>query len=265
MKLKLMQYNIFGGFYNSEEPYIHEPERQKLALEIIKENDPDILTICEARFAHPNKFEIIQDYKTIFGYPYSFIASYKERSGMAIFSKFPFEIEDYAYGLNPLLRARFKIKELEFTVDLIHPHPTLNEEAKQKFFKHILKGINKNPHIIMGDFNALSPEDKYTRDTMIKGFARFEKEPERVVDDFLKRKAIRKVLERDLQDTFKVAGRPWHCTIPTDILSTKKDSGSRIDYIFCSKEFKIKDAEIIVNEFTNKASDHYPICATLEI
>ena len=265
MELKLMQYNILGGFHTGEEPYIYQPERQKLALEVIKAEDPDVLTICEARFAHPNKFKILQDYKKIFGYPYSYVASYKERSGMGIFSKFPFEVEDYARGLTPLLRARFKIKGKDFMLDLFHPHPTLKEEEVEKFLKHILVGIDKCPYILMGDLNSISPDDKYDPKTMLKGFSKFEEDPKRIVDEFLKKKVIRQLLDKNLRDTFNVVGRPWHCTIPTDMLSVNKDSGTRIDYIFCSEEFKIKDAEIIVNELTNKASDHYPISAVLEV
>ena len=39
----------------------------------------------------------------------------------------------------------------------------------------------------------------------------------------------------------------------------------RVDYIFCSKDFKILDSNIIKNKLTEKASDHYPITATVEI
>ncbi len=183
---------------------------------------------------------------------------------MGIFSKFHFEINDYAYGLNPLLRSQFKIKGKTFVIDLVHPHPSLGEEARGKFINHVLSNT-KSPYILTGDFNAISPEDKYDRKELIQGFSRFEKEPAHVVDDFLKRKSIEAILNNELRDSFKEVGKKWHCTVPTNLFSKEKDSGLRIDFIFCSKEFKINDAGIIVNNLTNKASDHYPVYAVLEI
>jgi len=257
-----MQYNIFGGFYTSNEPYTYEPKREKAALEVIKQEDPDILTICEARFNSPNKFGILRDYKKIFGYPYCYLTSYKERSGMGIFSKFPFNVKDYAYGLNPLLRVEFKIDKKLIMLDLVHPHPTLGEDARNKFITHVLSGLKK-PYILMGDFNAISPEDKYDRKKLLEGFSRFDSNYKEVVEDFLKRKSIRRVLDSGLKDTLN--SQKWKFTVPTDMLNKNKDSGLRLDFIFCSNDFKIIDSGIIVNEFTNVASDHYPVFAILEI
>ena len=139
-----MQYNILGGFYTSNEPYEHEQEREKLAIEEIKFQDPDILTICESRFANPNRYNILIDYKKLFGFEFCYVASYKEKSERAIFSKYPFDIKDYAYGLNPLLRAKFKINNVEFVLDLVHQHPSLKEYEKEKFMDHIISEININ-------------------------------------------------------------------------------------------------------------------------
>jgi endonuclease/exonuclease/phosphatase family metal-dependent hydrolase len=78
-------------------------------------------------------------------------------------------------------------------------------------------------------------------------------------------KAIGALIENKLTDTFKVGGGKWACTVPTDLLSRHKDTGVRIDYIFCSSNFKVVNAGVIKNDLTEKASDHYPIYAVLEI
>ena len=44
-----------------------------------------------------------------------------------------------------------------------------------------------------------------------------------------------------------------------------KGSGIRIDYIFCSTDFKVLDSVIVKNKLTELASDHYPIYSVLEI
>lgn len=256
-----------SGFYNEKvDPPRFQPERRKLVLKTIKEENPDILTICEASYPKENIYsKVRRDYKKIFKFPYSYVAAYKDRGGIAIFSKFPFNIEDYAYGLNPLVRANIKAKNKKFSLDLVHPFPTLKEEEKARFMKHILSSRKKGAYILMGDFNAISPEDRYDKKIMLRGFSRFDPNAEYVVKSFLGRKAIKEVLDSGLKDTFKFTKKPWHCTVPTDLLNTNKDSGTRLDFIFCSKAFKVKDAEIIVNESTNKASDHYPITAILII
>ena len=85
------------------------------------------------------------------------------------------------------------------------------------------------------------------------------------MEDMLECKAIKAVRRVGLQDTFTLLNKKWDYTIPTDVLSKKKESGIRIDYIFCSSDINVLDASIIKNSWTEKASDHYPVTATIEI
>ncbi|HLC53668.1 MAG TPA: endonuclease/exonuclease/phosphatase family protein, partial [Candidatus Nanoarchaeia archaeon] len=88
------------------------------------------------------------------------------------------------------------------------------------------------------------------------------------VADIMKRTAVKAVRAQGLIDTFIVAGKPWTHTLPTrayDSLQTREESGSRLDYIFCSSDFAVRDAYVVQNELTDRASDHYPVVAVLEL
>jgi len=61
----------------------------------------------------------------------------------------------------------------------------------------------------------------------------------------LKCKAVKFILDKDLLDTYKFKNKIFDFTVPTDLRSKNKNSGIRIDYIFCSKDFKILDSGIV--------------------
>ena len=100
---------------------------------------------------------------------------------------------------------------------------------------------------------------------MIGAWSKFEKNAEKTIKEMLKRDAVKFVLSKGLIDTHKTKNKVFDFSIPTDFLSKDKSSGIRIDYIFCSEEFKVLNSGIIKNRFTEEASDHYPIFAELEI
>lgn len=266
-----MEYNILNGFYTEKEPFEHEKKREKLAAEVVKAENPDILVVCEANFGEPSDYGIIQNYKKIFKYPFIYISRHGDRSCTAVLSKFKLNFKDYSLRQRPFIRTNFKIESKNITLDVTHPHPNTIDIEKSKFFASILRD-KVEPYIICGDFNALSPEDKYNIKSFTKGFRRILKEMKFedskikfFINEFLKREGIRTIISNGLVDTFKVKNKKFDFTVPTDYLSKQKDTGSRIDYIFCSKEFKIIESGIIKNEKTEMASDHYPIYAILEI
>ena len=272
MKLKILNYNILHGFY----PYdlsiskLLDTKRLKAVQEIIKLENPDIVVFTEACFAQNNIFNIKMDYPRLFDFKYHFHANVIHASiinewGSSLLSKFPIkEAENYSMKKRGLLRAVLDIKGTLVNIDVLHPHPKLSENEKARFMKNCLRDI-KNPYILVGDLNAISPQDNYNKTKLIKGFNTFQDNAEGKINDFMKFSVIKEILNVGLKDTFKVCNKKFDFTIPTDYLSKNKDSGIRIDYIFCSKEFKVLDAKIIKNELTNRASDHYPVTALLEI
>ena len=90
-------------------------------------------------------------------------------------------------------------------------------------------------------------------------------EGEKKVEDSLQGATIATILNNGLKDTFHYKPRAFRYTMPSDMRSTDKDSATRLDYIFCLEKTKVLDAGIIKNAWTEKASDHYPVYATIEI
>ncbi len=261
MKLKILEYNILNGFHSEKEPHQYQPKRQKLVQKIVKKENPDIIAITEASFAHSSRHNILQDYAALFNYPHVFIGKHGEKSGTAILSRLPFTPRDYALKNFAFVRVQF---EMGLLLDIVHPHPSVLGIEKAKFIRGVIRDM-KAPYVLTGDFNALSPQDTYDKARLLKGFSRFEKErAQPVVEDFLKAEMVNEVIQAGLIDTLLEKKKDWSYTIPTDMLSKDKDSGIRIDFIFCSKDMKVIDAGIIKNKDTERASDHYPVYAILE-
>lgn len=270
MKIKVMQYNIRTGFRKTEKPYEYEGERINLAKKIVKKENPDILILNEAYFESKNEAEILMNYQKIFDFPFYAHGNYKKGLspfwGHAILSKFPItESLNNSEGLAGLFSTKIKVKNKSVNIDVVHisPIPYLSSKKQENFIKHILKK-RKDNYILTGDFNSLSPDDKYGEKEMIEAWSKFEKNAEKVIREMLKRDAVKFVLSNGLIDTHKVKNKIFDFSIPTDFLSKDKSSGIRIDYIFCSEEFKVINSGIIKNKLTEEASDHYPIFANLE-
>ncbi len=271
MKIKVMQFNIRTGFRIADEPYSLEGKRLEYAKKLINNEKPDILAINEAYFESENKSGILVNYQDIFNYPYYTHGNYKGGLspfwGSAILSKFPIiGSENNNKGLGGCLRTKIQINDKIINLDLTHisPIPYLSNKKQEKTIKEIFKKTNKN-YILTGDFNSLSPLDNYNQKEMLNAWSKIFKDANKQIKEMLKRDAVRFVLSKGLIDSYKEKNKVFEYTIPTDFLSKNKSTGIRIDYIFCSKEFKVIDSGIIKNQLTEKASDHYPIYAILEI
>jgi len=274
MNMKVLVFNALEGFYykNKEGIYQHDSKRQKIAQEIVKNENPDVLVITEANFikTKPQK-KPLQNYKKIFGYRYGVFGNDANKEndwGVGILSKYTIiESYDYTTKHSRFVRAIIKVKDKKIMIDGVHPDPYHNEQQRMQWFKTVIRD-RKNPYIIAGDFNAFSPQDKYSKQKLIKGFeAKFKPEEKYkakfIVKDILTGKAIGFLLKNRLIDTFKIKNKKWDYTYHTS-LNGKNSDYSRLDYIFCSKNFKIIESGIIKNNLTEKASDHYPIYTILE-
>jgi endonuclease/exonuclease/phosphatase family metal-dependent hydrolase len=259
-----MQYNIHMGFHNTN--FCFEKERMITVQKIVKKEDPDILILNEASFGIKNKLGIFVDYKKMFNLPYFAYAFSKYSgigNGIAIFSKYQIESsKNFTERKFLFLRIIIKVNKEKINLDVFHPHPSRTEKEKEDFLKKHLRK-NKKDYILAGDFNSISPEDKYNPNKLIKVFSKINLK--NFIIDALKMKTIKYLLKSNMIDTFKIKNKRFDYTIPTDYLSKNKSSAIRIDYIFCSRDFEIVSSNIIKNKLTNKASDHYPVVSVLEL
>ncbi|MBS3175004.1 endonuclease/exonuclease/phosphatase family protein [Candidatus Woesearchaeota archaeon] len=249
MQLKIIEYNIQNGFCNEMGyPYLLQNERLNAVANILEKENPDILILTEAYFWQFAKTSKLKNFKKLFAKLYNFYAPahYNFRWAPIILSKLPvisYESSQSKFFLN-FLRAKIKIKNKILTIDVFHPHPKTTEEQKLDFIKENVLEINN--YIFTGDLNTLSPEDDYDKNKLIKSFKIFMgNKAEEKVKDMLKCKAVKFILDKDLLDTYKFKNKIFDFTVPTDLRSKNKNSGIRIDYIFCSKDFKILDSGIV--------------------
>lgn len=269
-EIKVMNYNILNGFCNDFPPYKLNPEKMNNAVKIIKEQNPDILVLTEAYFWPFAKKINFKNIPTIFKEMYNDYTSLAKGSfrwAPIVLSKYP--VKDFnsslsKYQLNHM-RALIQINDELVTIDAFHPHPDTTEKQKAEFLKSILKNKNSK-YILAGDFNALSPEDNYDKQKLINGYKNFMgSKAQSKIENMLKGLSIGTILNNSLVDSYKTENQNNSFTMPTNMRSKNKDSAVRIDYIFCSKDIKPLNSEIIKNKLTEKASDHYPITSTLEI
>jgi endonuclease/exonuclease/phosphatase family metal-dependent hydrolase len=271
MRIKIMQYNILEGFTREiNNTTIYQEYRKEAVLKTVKEFDPDILVLCEACFSPSHKkvikkYKILNDYAKIFNYKHYFYGQTDKRGGSAILSKFPLKATDYSLNRLSFIRSRIKIKKKDVNLDVVHPHPKLTDSDKMRFISSVVRDSTR-PYILAGDFNALSPLDKYNKNKLIRGFKLFRpNDAIDAVEDALECKAISFVMKSGLKDTFKEKHKETVYTVQTKLFKHIKDAAMRLDYIFCSRDFKIVESGIIKNETTDKASDHYPIYAILDL
>lgn len=265
-----MQYNIRTGFRKTQRPYELDGDRIVHAIKAVKRENPDILILNEAYFERKNSSGILMDYKKIFDFPFYAHGNYKNGLspfwGHALLSKYPIKILlNKGTGFAGLFRNEVKIGEKIINLDVVHiaPVPFLDGNGQESFVKRVLSNKKEN-YILVGDFNSLSPKDKYNKKKLVASWSKFEINAELILSEMLKKDAIKSILSSGLVDSFKLKNKKFDFTIPTDFLSKDKSSGIRIDYIFCSKDIRVINSGIIKNALTEKASDHYPTYAIVD-
>lgn len=276
-KIKVVWYNVLRGFHKKEADGVFKFEKKRLdaAIKIISKLGADILFMGEGDFnprckiTGPNIQNI--DYKKIFDYPYVYYSEPDEtsRKGEVILSKLLINAKNLSVGNNTFIKTWFSVCGKKINIDVIHPHPLVYEEEKAKWVSHILDK-KKLPYILLGDFNALSPRDKYKFSNLVDEFTAYRGREGAIENakNVLKCLMLKKVESAGLIDTYLKCNKKYSGTLPTKHYSLLKNSRAgaiRIDYIFCSNDFKVLKSGILKNALTEIASDHYPIYALLEI
>ncbi len=275
MKLKIISYNVLEGFsdfykYECKKIEFH-PERLSAAKKLIKEENPDILCLTEALWNVKSYRNFYIDYQKEFNYRYIDI-----RYSIILLSKYPIifskangSLEQESEGIG--LTAKVQIGKRAVNINIIHPKVSSTEKQKTHFVKKLMEN-QTTPSIILGDFNSISKEDRYStewkenfKNKILTDFYYNRKQKEKIIADMLKGKVTKFIQESGFIDTYKEKNKKFDFTIPTDLASKDKSTGIRIDYIFTSPDIKIINSGIIKNKLSEMASDHYPIYAILDI
>lgn len=254
--MKLMTYNIFDG----------GQDRLSIIIEAIKRESPDYLTINEANSFSDNNNEILKRVSEEISLPYYDIALSGEYDyHVAILSKYPFK---KVSKLKPLMRACLLV-EIEselgaISIASLHLTP-YSEDLRLPEIDTILSFRQKTENrVLMGDMNSLSGADEYNpeiinnfNDIQIKKFT---------INGQLRFDVINKISLSGYYDAALQLGKNKITTVPTTLNEDKAHGQMRLDYIFLSKSLlpHLSDYNVIRNELTDKASDHYPVAVEVK-
>jgi len=251
--MKLMIYNIYEG----------AAETLAQIEEIVAAEQPDYLMFNEANtFADAS---ILEGFARRTDFPYFDVAlSGQGNYHVAVFSKYPLK---EVKKLQPLARAgliatidcplgQLSIASLHltpFSEDLRHPEIDLILSMQKKYQKRIL----------MGDMNSLSRADEYDN-SIVNDFNQMQTK-KFTTGGKLRFDAIDKILSEGYIDTAQLKGKNKEFTVPTPANKDATHAPTRLDYIFISEPLvaHLREYEVVKNNLTEQASDHYPVTVTL--
>ncbi len=254
--MKIMTYNIWDG----------GEDRLPLIKEIVREVDPDYLTLNEANGFSDNDSKILKEFAKDLDFDYFDLALCGEEDyHVAVFSKRKFTL---IKKLQPLMRACI-ITSLEtnlgsLAIASLHLTP-YSEDLRNGEIDLIVENQKDNDiRILTGDMNSLSRNDGYKK-TMIERFNESQLKKFTTNGKF-RFDAIDKILSSEYSDVAMELKKNDISTVPTLNSKDGDHSKTRLDYFFVSDPLipKLVSYSVIKNEKTERASDHYPIVMTLE-
>jgi len=251
-----MTYNLLNG----------APETLDDVISVVNSVNPDFLTINEANTFVENGEKILKDFAQKIGFKnYKLALSGEYDYHVAAFSKPPFKTVE---EIKPLMRAGILsvVDTVLGEMSVVSTHLTpYTEDLRLPEIELITKTQSKYKNkVLMGDMNSLSEYDNYNPE-MIKSFNEIQTR-KFTTSGKLRFDAIKKILSRDYLDSGFELKQNSVFTAPTDVNEFNAHSNMRLDYIFISKPLRryLKSYEVIKNEQTKKASDHFPVVIELK-
>lgn len=264
-RLRVITYNILEGMK------LDTSAGKPIFVEWVKQMDPDVLALQEVTgFTQASLEKLAESY----GHPYAVLLIEGEKFPVAITSKYPIvNVQKVSDNMDRgFIIARIK----DFNVVSLHFTPFDYRKRRQEV-DLLLANINahssKQNWLIMGDFNTLSPADSanYSDGRMVENYLKYEKKYapiKKLADNKPDYTVIEKVLTNGFTDALKKTTPEFVKTVHPKRFEPKTgtDVTSRIDFIFVSKDLvkKISTARVIVDDFTNNYSDHYPVLLDLK-
>ncbi len=270
--LRVMTYNVLYAFHERQgDTMLFQEDRARAVREVVRACAPDVLGVTEAVYCGPGRGRLIRpDYATMFGLEHVHAGGFAGDWGNCLVSRFPIlHAERLPLGggrdevTSSALRATLDCDGREVHVDVVHPSPAITEAERVAAFVPLLSTLQR-PYLMIGDLNALSDEDPYDHATLVAQLTGHVEQPEVLATRMLDRRLIATVREQGLRDLAPPGRRH---TLPTRLPRPHATQGARLrlDYIFASDDFRVERVEVIDNEATDRASDHYPIVADLAL
>lgn len=268
MKLRVMTYNVLYAFHERDgETLMFREERAAAVRSVVRACAPDVVGVTEAAYFGVGGRVLRPDYAQLFGMPHVHATGFEGDFGNCLVSRFPVrDVERLPLGAgsrdakHSALRATLDCDGRDVHIDLVHPSPSITEAERVEAFLPLLSTLQR-PYLMIGDFNALSDEDPYDHATLVAELAGNVDHPEALATRMLDRRLVATVRAHGLAD---LAPPERRHTLPTRLPRPHTQGARlRIDYVFASEDFRAERVEVVENEDTDRASDHYPLVADL--
>jgi len=263
---KIISYNVYVGMKTDTST------NKKEFANWFREQDADIVALEEMTGFTQSSLERLSK---SYGHPYAVLLIEGEKYPVAITSKYP--ITNVKKITDNMDRGFIQatIKGQTFIVLHLSPFDYRTRRTEiDLLLAHIKNQSAIKNWVLMGDFNSFSPIDSmaYQDGRLIENLKKYEKKYapiKKLVNNKIDYEVINKVHTHGFLDVLKIFHQDFIKTVhpkkfePKD----KPDVPSRIDFIFVSKDLKkqVKTAQVLVDEFTNAHSGHYPMMMELTL
>ncbi|HTN19550.1 MAG TPA: endonuclease/exonuclease/phosphatase family protein [Pelobium sp.] len=263
-KLKIISYNVYVGMKSDQS------EGKKEFAEWFKQQNPDIVGLQEVTgFTQTSLENLAHSY----GHPYAVLLVEGEKYPVAITSKYP--ITNVKKVTDNMDRGFIQATIKGQTFIVLHLSP-FDYQTRRNEIDLVLANIKSNPTIknwiIMGDFNSFASIDSlaYADGKLIENLKKYEQKYapiRKLVNNKIDYYVINRMNESGFSDALKLYHKSFVKTVHPKHFAPVglPDVPSRIDFVFVNKGLKkkVKSAEVLVNEFTDAHSDHYPMMIEL--
>ncbi|KAJ3187416.1 hypothetical protein HDU85_006704 [Gaertneriomyces sp. JEL0708] len=278
-EIKLINFNIYEGGLDPEEPDVHPTNTRRLdaICRWLQGQAPDIVTLNEL-----NHWDsaILSKRAATWGHAHSFVMEDTNRDyRIGVTSKYNLQVvekmkEGFWHGA---AIVRVTIGDENLNIVLTHMNPT-SAQARVQEAVHICEKVSQQPDglwILLGDLNSLSPDDRafYEQQQVANVFRENTKLTKKFLDedgsvaygvlDFLESRGGWVDLHR-IVDGKAQTGPPLELdySVPTEWQVDKMHAvRMRLDYVLGNQEVarRTRSCRVARTAETGKLSDHYPV------
>lgn len=266
--MKILTYNVMeGGVRNGKEL---QPGRLEKVLKVIEEQNADVVGLQETLDLKGDKNQLVEALRSNGRYPHDIVLACEQGwtygTGAALFSTIP-------SANSHIIGERVRAVEMTFNplnlsiCNVYLSHVSESERLPQ--IKEALQELRGNQYsLLMGDFNALSPEDGIPQSAVETFSPRMKEKYCR--DGKLCYDTIEAVLNEGYIDVGLRFHKPEQITGKTDLGGPKTGGGHtrgiRMDFIFTKPEVLpyVKEFVMVKEGLARIASDHFPWYVVLE-
>lgn len=251
-QIKVLSYNIYEGF-RGDATTISNFKKWADTLKA------DVIAFQEMKYFTK---ESLKSFASEIGYPYT-VMFHESGLPVALVSRFP--ITNIKTVPSDLHLVEAQIQGCHFFV--IHLNAATYEKRQQEMaiiMERVNKISDKEKILMMGDFNNMSPQDAKDYDNASKMNLVAQSEINNPGTKILNNgkidySVIQTLLDNGFYDTWKMFRTGYEKSAPTKLRT--HNNYTRIDYIFANKSLSndFTKSYMVKDEFTDYASDHYPM------